>query len=68
MLDFDVAATVESLGKLDSILDKGVDDYAYVFVDEAHRFRNDKNEGYGKLHEICSGKKVVLISAIVILG
>ena len=63
LLDFDVAATVESLGKLDSLLEKGVEDYAYVFVDEAHRFRNDRTEGYSKLHEICSNKKVVLISA-----
>lgn len=63
LLDFDVAATVESLGKLDKILAKGVDEYAYVFVDEAHRFRNDKTEGYSKLFEICFGKKVILISA-----
>ncbi|MBR3241388.1 MAG: helicase [Parasporobacterium sp.] len=63
LLDFDVAATVESLGKLDRLLEKGVDDYAYVFVDEAHRFRNDGTESYSKLHEICNNKKVVLISA-----
>lgn len=63
LLDFDVAATVESLGKLDRLLEKGVDDYSYVFVDEAHRFRNDNTESYSKLHEICNNKKVVLISA-----
>lgn len=63
LLDFDVSATVESLGKLDRLLEKGVDDYTYVFVDEAHRFRNDGTESYSKLHEICNGKKVVLISA-----
>lgn len=63
LLDFDVAATVESLGKLDNLLEKGVDDYSYVFIDEAHRFRNDRTEGYSKLFEICNGKKVVLISA-----
>ena len=63
LLDFDVAATVESLGKLDRLLEQGVDEYSYVFVDEAHRFRNDKTEGYGKLFEICFGKKVILISA-----
>ena len=63
LLDFDVAATVESLGKLDHLLEKGIDDYSYVFIDEAHRFRNDKTEGYGKLFEICFGKKVILISA-----
>lgn len=63
LLDFDVAATVESLGKLDKLLDKGVDEYSYVFIDEAHRFRNDRTESYAKLYEICYGKKVVLISA-----
>ena len=39
------------------------DSYDYVFIDEAHRFRNDDNDTYAKLHEICNGKKVVLISA-----
>ena len=38
-------------------------DYDYIFVDEAHRFRNAVTEGFGKLHQICYGKKVVLISA-----
>jgi len=61
--DFDVSAKVESLGKLDKLLEKGIDDYSYVFIDEAHRFRNDKTEGYSKLFEICFGKKVILISA-----
>ena len=63
LLDFDIAATVESLGKLDKLLAKGVDDYTYVFVDEVHRFRNERTESYSKLHEICNNKKVVLISA-----
>ncbi len=63
--DFDVVADVCSLGKLDRILENAekLDRYEYVFVDEAHRFRNAKTEGYEKLHQICYGKKVVLISA-----
>ena len=62
--DFDVArCDVESLGKLDKILNKGADKYDYVFVDEAHRFRNSDTEGFSMLHQICRGKKVVLISA-----
>ena len=63
--DFDVVADVWSLGKLDHILEnpKKLERYDYVFVDEAHRFRNAKTEGYEKLHQICYGKKVVLISA-----
>ncbi|MEG1310889.1 MAG: helicase-related protein [Romboutsia sp.] len=61
--EFDAPAKVESLGKLDSILKMDADSYDYVFIDEAHRFRNDDNNTYPKLHEICNGKKVVLISA-----
>ena len=63
LLEFDVAAEVKSLGKLESILEKGVDKYKYVFIDEAHRFRNQGTESFSKLHKICYGKKVVLISA-----
>jgi superfamily II DNA/RNA helicase len=63
LLEFDVAAEVESLGKLDRILEKGVDGYKYVFIDEAHRFRNQGTESFSSLHKICYGKKVVLISA-----
>ena len=62
--DFDVSrCDVESLGKLDHIIEKGADKYDYVFVDEAHRFRNSDTESFALLHEICRGKKVILISA-----
>lgn len=63
LLTFDVAAKVESLGKLDAILKMDLDLYEYIFIDEAHRFRNEDNDTYAKLHQICNGKKVVLISA-----
>lgn len=62
--EFDVArCDVESLGKLDKIIEKGTDKYSYVFVDEAHRFRNSGTEAFADLHQICRGKKVILISA-----
>jgi helicase domain protein len=62
--EFDVArCDVESLGKLDSLIQKGTDKYSYVFIDEAHRFRNSDTESFTMLHQICRGKKVVLISA-----
>lgn len=62
--DFDVArCDVESLGKLDHIIEKGTDKYSYIFVDEAHRFRNSNTDSFTKLHQICRGKKVILISA-----
>lgn len=62
--EFDVArCDVESLGKLDSLIQKGTDKYSYVFIDEAHRFRNSDTESFTMLHQICRGKKIVLISA-----
>lgn len=62
--EFDVArCDVESLGKLDKIIAKGTDKYSYVFVDEAHRFRNSDTESFTLLHQICKDKKVILISA-----
>jgi superfamily II DNA/RNA helicase len=54
---------VESLGKLDSLLEMGVDQFKYVFIDEAHRFRNQNTENFQKLHQICYNKKVILITA-----
>ena len=61
--DFRVPATVESLGKLHHIIRRGHEKYKYVFVDEAHRFRNEKTGQYELLHQICWGKKVILVSA-----
>ena len=62
--DFGVrSAKVVSLGKLEHIKKKGYEDYQYIFVDEAHRFRNENTTQYQMLHEICYGKKVVLITA-----
>lgn len=62
--EFDVSrCDVESLGKLDSIIQKGTDKYSYIFIDEAHRFRNSGTDSFTQLHQICLGKKVVLISA-----
>ena len=62
--DFGVGgAKVVSLGKLDQIIKKGTDKYDYVFVDEAHRFRNENTDQYQMLHQICAGKKVILITA-----
>ena len=54
---------VESLGKLDHIIKSGTERFDYIFVDEAHRFRNEVTLGYEKLHQVCFGKKVILVSA-----
>lgn len=47
---------VESVGKLDQILKLDLKKFQNVFIDEAHRFRNEDNETYEKLHKICKTK------------
>ena len=54
---------VESLGKLESIKEKGTQKFNYIFIDEAHRFRNEYTYSFELLHQICWGKKVILVSA-----
>ena len=60
---FNLQATVESLGKLEQLAKKGTEDYENIFIDEAHRFRNESTQTYEKLKEICWGKKIILVSA-----
>ena len=54
---------VESVGKLDHILQDDAEKFDYIFIDEAHRFRNEYTQGFEKIHQICFGKKVILVSA-----
>lgn len=64
LFDFGVRSfTVESLGKLDHIIKKGIEKYDYIVVDEAHRFRNEGTQSYANLLDICRGKKVILVTA-----
>ncbi len=53
----------ESRGKLEKILERGVEKYQNVIIDESHDFRNETTLGYEKLSRICKGKKVILVSA-----
>lgn len=62
MYDFNVPYVAESKGKLDRIIDDGIK-YDNVIIDEAHEFRNEDTQGYEKLHRICQGKRVILVSA-----
>ncbi len=61
--DFKIAAEFESIGKLDKIIERGTERYDNVFIDEAHKFRNENNVSYENLSAICRGKKVILITA-----
>ncbi len=54
---------VESVGKLDQILKLDLTKFQNVFIDEAHRFRNEDNETYAILHRICRNKRVILVTA-----
>lgn len=54
---------VVSLGALGKIIKKGVENYDYIVIDEAHRFRNEMTAGFDELYQICKNKKVVLVSA-----
>jgi superfamily II DNA or RNA helicase len=50
-------------------IEKAVKDYALydkqilVIIDEAHKYRNPKNNDYLGLHQLCQGNKVVLLTA-----
>lgn len=64
LFDFGIRSfQVESLGKLHHILRKGTDRYDYIVVDEAHRFRNEGTQSYADLLDICTNKKVILVTA-----
>jgi len=59
---------VESAGQIKNIKywDK-LGDVEYVFLDEAHRYRNEDTETWKELYEnICFGKKIILITATAI--
>jgi superfamily II DNA or RNA helicase len=50
-------------------IDKAVQEYAsydkqiLVIIDEAHKYRNPKNNDYIGLHQLCQGNKVLLLTA-----
>ena len=56
---------VWSRGKLEDLSEKlkKDPDFDMVIVDEAHNFRNERTEDYGRLADICFGKEVVLLTA-----
>lgn len=55
---------VVSNGALKNITENRIyRDFTYIFIDEAHKFRNDQTENYRMLDEVCTNKKVILITA-----
>ncbi len=64
LMDFDVAAEVQSQYQIDDKDPKKYEKYKYVVIDEVHRFRNDRGTNYGKLRDlVCKGKDIILVSA-----
>lgn len=61
--DFKVSAEFESVGKLDHLLQRRTDSYKNIFIDEAHRFRNETNVTYEKMARIARSKRVILVTA-----
>ena len=71
--DFDIRSKnydIKSIGSLHKIAEEiekaeefNEKTYDYIFIDEAHRFRNGNNQQYEYLKRICLNKKVILISA-----
>lgn len=66
--EFGFTATVFSAGKIEDALlyyQELVKDgeQFLVIIDEAHRFRNEYTQDYAMLHNLCTGNKVLLLTA-----
>jgi tetratricopeptide (TPR) repeat protein len=66
--EFGFTASVYSTGKIEEALlhfeELVKDDEQFlIIIDEAHRFRNEYTQDYALLHNLCSGNKVLLLTA-----
>ncbi|MBT1248693.1 helicase-related protein [Thermosipho sp. 1244] len=64
--DFDFQGEIFSSGKLKEVIDyieNSSSKEFLIIIDEAHRFRNRETQQYAMLHRICSGNKVMLLTA-----
>lgn len=53
----------ESIGKLNALVDRDLQKFTTVFIDESHRFRTEDTQSYELLAQITRGKRIVLVSA-----
>ena len=63
---FDFRAEIKSSWNLQEairFMKDSVHKYDIIMIDEVHYFRNDDTVDYAMLHELCQGKKVILLSA-----
>ena len=61
--DFGMRGRFISRGSLDEAFEYNINTIKNVIIDESHYFRNESTEMYDKLFRICSGKRVILVSA-----
>jgi len=61
--DFKIAGDFESIGRLESIIERGAEKYENIIIDEAHKFRNENTKSYENLSIVCRGKRVILVTA-----
>ncbi len=66
--DFGFTASIYTTGKLEDALKYyqrivKADEQYLIVVDEAHRYRNEYTIDYTFLHQLCSGNKVMLLTA-----
>lgn len=66
--EFGFIASVFSAGKIEDAIFHyqelaKEDEQFLIIIDEAHRFRNEYTQDYAMLHNLCSGNKVLLLTA-----
>lgn len=66
--EFGFTATVFSAGKIEDAVSHYQElakdgELFLIIIDEAHRFRNEYTQDYALLHNLCSGNKVLLLTA-----
>lgn len=66
--EFGFTASVFSSGKIEDAVSHyqnivKADEQFLIIIDEAHRFRNEYTQDYALLHNLCTGNKVLLLSA-----
>lgn len=64
--DFGFTARIISCGAIEEALNiylERENEQHLIIIDEAHRFRNEYTKDYAMLHNLCSGNKVLLLTA-----
>ena len=66
--EFGFTASVFSVGKIEDAVSHYQElvkdgEQFLIIIDEAHRFRNEYTQDYALLHNLCSGNKVLLLTA-----